>query len=54
MTRTSVYVGLMLWGLIIYLFPEDGLMQFLAAVGAIALMGFCVIIINVILEAWDD
>lgn len=54
MNRTSVFLGLALWGVVIYLIPRDIFMQLLAGIGAIALIGVCVIIMRVILEPWDD
>jgi len=48
MTRTSIYLGLALWGLVVWAIPFDTLMIVLALMGALALLGVCVVLMGYI------
>jgi len=46
MTRTSVYLGLALWGLVMSAIVSNGLVIVLIIMGALSLIGVCVVLMG--------
>lgn len=54
MTRTSVYLGLMLWGFIMFVVPTEILYDILVVLGALGLLGLCAVLIGYIINRCFD
>jgi len=48
MSRTSFWLGLALWGLVMYVIPFDALVTILFIMGSLSLLGVCVMLMGYI------
>ena len=54
MTRTSIFLGLALWGVVMTVIPFDALMILLALMGALSLLGVCVVLMGYVVYRVDQ